>query len=130
MKSLASLALGLTAATALFLAGCKPKDHSHDGHDHSGHDHDHSGHDHGKPKTDAKTPATPAIAIIEKPTAEQLAAAKPYPLDTCLVSGEKLGSMGEPPILIAGDQQIKLCCAHCLPDLKKNTAKLLEKLAK
>jgi hypothetical protein len=128
MKPIASLALGLAAATALFFAGCKPHDHSHDGHDHSGHDH--SGHDHGKPATDAKTPADPALAIIEKPTAEQIAAAKPYPLDTCLASGEKLGSMGEPPVYIIAGQQVKLCCAHCLPDLKKDTAKLMAKLAK
>lgn len=128
------LALGLAAVSPLFLAGCGEGEHA--GHDHD-HDHDHADHDHSH---DAKEVADTAVtnaasaavmlAVIEKPTAEQLAAAKPYPLETCLVSDEKLGEMGEPIVLLVGDQQIKLCCDHCLPDMKKDTAKLLAKLNK
>lgn len=56
--------------------------------------------------------------------------AKPYPLDTCLVSGEKLGSMGEPFVYNHEGQEIKFCCSHCLPDFKENTDKYLAKMQK
>ena len=54
--------------------------------------------------------------------------AKPYTLDTCLVSGEKLGSMGKPFEIVHEGQQIKFCCKSCLPDFEKEPAKYLGKL--
>ena len=56
-------------------------------------------------------------------------AAKPYPLEICVVSGEKLGSMGEPIVLEYQGQQIKLCCKNCKPDFEKEPAKFMAKLA-
>ena len=56
-------------------------------------------------------------------------AGKPYPLKTCVVSGEKLGSMGEPYVFVHEGQQLKLCCDGCLKDFKKEPAKYLAKLA-
>jgi hypothetical protein len=56
-------------------------------------------------------------------------AAKAYPLEVCLVSGEKLGSMGEPVVLVHQGQEIKLCCKSCKPDFEKEPAKFLGKLA-
>lgn len=53
---------------------------------------------------------------------------KAYPLDTCLVSGEKLGK--EPVCLVAKSQEIKLCCKDCVKEFRKNTDKYLGKLAK
>ena len=55
-------------------------------------------------------------------------AAKPYPLDTCLVSGEKIGSMGEPIVINHEGQEIKFCCDSCIPKFKKDPAKYLSKL--
>jgi YHS domain-containing protein len=57
-------------------------------------------------------------------------AAKPYPLEVCLVSGEKIGSMGEPTSLVHEGQEIKFCCDHCEPKFKKDPAKYLSKLEK
>lgn len=57
------------------------------------------------------------------------AAAKPYPLDVCIVSGEKLGTMGEPIVTVYQGQQIKFCCKSCKPDFEKEPAKFLSKLA-
>jgi Heavy metal binding domain len=37
-------------------------------------------------------------------------APKPYPLDTCVVDGMKLGSMGDPYVFVYEGQEIKLCC--------------------
>jgi len=56
-------------------------------------------------------------------------AAKPYPLDVCIVAGEKLGSMGKPHVIVHEGQEIKFCCSGCEPDFKKEPAKFLAKLA-
>jgi hypothetical protein len=43
----------------------------------------------------------------------------PYPLTTCVVSGEKLGEMGEPIEFVytnnGANQEIKFCCPMCKP---------------
>jgi YHS domain-containing protein len=54
--------------------------------------------------------------------------AKAYPLDTCLVSGEKLGSMGKPVVIEDEGQQIAFCCKSCRPKFEKDPAKYLQKL--
>ncbi len=57
-------------------------------------------------------------------------AAKPYPLKTCIVSGEKLdGDMGKPYVFVHEGQEIKLCCKGCLKDFNKEPAKYIKKLA-
>ncbi|MFN7139933.1 MAG: hypothetical protein ACK4UN_11405 [Limisphaerales bacterium] len=63
-------------------------------------------------------------------TAEDKAAAKvkPYPLDTCVVADEKLGSMGEPYVFVHNGQELKLCCKGCLRSFNKEPAKYLKKL--
>jgi hypothetical protein len=53
---------------------------------------------------------------------------KAYPLDKCVVSDEKLGSMGKPYILTNGTQEVKLCCKGCLKDFQKETAKYTKKI--
>ncbi len=55
-------------------------------------------------------------------------AATPYPLDVCIVSGEKLGSMGEPIVIVHEGREIKFCCAECEPAFKKDPEKYLSKL--
>lgn len=55
--------------------------------------------------------------------------AKPYPLDTCIVSDEKLGGMGKPFTFVYKDQEIKLCCKSCKKDFDKDPEKFLKKLA-
>ena len=52
-------------------------------------------------------------------------AAKPYPLATCLVSGEKLGEMGKSFEIVYEGQQIKFCCKNCAPKFAKDPAKYL-----
>ena len=51
-----------------------------------------------------------------------------YPIDTCVVAGGKLGSMGEPVEIIAGTQFVRFCCAGCLPKFKADPQKYLSKL--
>lgn len=53
---------------------------------------------------------------------------KPYKPDTCIVSGEKLGEMGEPFVFVHEGQEIKLCCKSCKKKFDKDPAKFLKKL--
>lgn len=56
--------------------------------------------------------------------------AKPYPLKTCAVSGEKLGEMGDPHVFVHEGQEVKLCCKSCMKDFNKDSAKIMKKIAK
>ncbi len=53
---------------------------------------------------------------------------KPYPLETCVVSDEKLGSMGDPVVVVIGDQEVQLCCKSCKKDLESNQQANLAKI--
>ncbi len=48
-----------------------------------------------------------------------------YPLKTCVVTGEKLGSMGEPFVVKYQGKTVKFCCSACLKDFNKDTAKYM-----
>lgn len=52
---------------------------------------------------------------------------KPYPLQDCLISEEKLGSLGKPLVLIFEGQEIKVCCRDCKKTFEKNPAKAMAK---
>jgi len=43
-----------------------------------------------------------------------------YPPDTCVVSGKKLGAMGEPVNYIDGNTLVRFCCKDCLPKFQEN----------
>jgi hypothetical protein len=100
----ATSALLVTTLAAAILVGCDKKEPA-------------------APKTDAPMTEAP------KAGADAKTAAKPYTLEVCIVSGEKLGSMGAPVVHVHEGQEVKLCCKSCLPDFKKEPAKFLAKLA-
>jgi YHS domain-containing protein len=79
----------------------------------------------GCPKTFEKDPAkyTKKIdaAVVEKQKDD-------YPLETCLVSGQKLGSMGDPVEYVAGDRLVRFCCKGCVKQFEKDPQKYLSKL--
>ena len=56
------------------------------------------------------------------------AAPVPYPLNVCLVSGEELGSMGEPVVIVHEGREIKFCCDSCLPKFEADPGKYLSQL--
>ena len=68
----------------------------------------------------------PLAGFAEEKKAEK---AKPYPLEKCIVSDEKLGEMGKPFVFTHEGQEIKLCCKSCQKDFTKDPAKYLKKLA-
>lgn len=55
-------------------------------------------------------------------------AAMAYPIDWCVVSGEKLGEMGAPVDYNYNGRQIKFCCKNCIKTFEKQPAKFLAKL--
>lgn len=73
-------------------------------------------------------PSAESTAAPEGLAADSRAKAKPYPLATCLVSGEKLGEMGDPVVFTHEGQEIKLCCKSCKPKFDKAPATYLKKL--
>lgn len=54
--------------------------------------------------------------------------ATPYPLDICIASGDKLGSMGDAIVIVREGQEIKLCCKGCIKDVDKDVPKTLQKI--
>jgi hypothetical protein len=52
----------------------------------------------------------------------------PYPanLKTCVVSGDTLGEMGKPVVIVKDGQEVKLCCKSCIKDFNKDPQKYLK----
>ncbi len=53
---------------------------------------------------------------------------KPYPLETCIVTDNELGSMGPPITLVYEGQEVKFCCKPCVGKFQKDPAKYLSRL--
>jgi len=71
--------------------------------------------------------AAPGSAVAADAKNEK--SGKPYPLKTCVVSGEAFGTGGmKTYVFIHEGQEVKLCCKSCLKDFRKNPAKYLKKI--
>jgi len=75
-------------------------------------------------REDTTTTATTTDPVV----ATETTAAIPYPLEVCIVSGEELGSMGEPVVIVHEGREIKFCCAECLPAFNKDPEKYIATL--
>jgi hypothetical protein len=133
---------------ALSFAGCKDghdHDHEHgDGHEHGEHGEKSESHqdgdgdkgaehkdgdgDKGAEHKDGDGDMKPVAAIESAVAGVKAAAAKPYALETCIVGGAKLGSMGDPVVLVHNGQEVKFCCESCQPKFEADPAKYLAKL--
>ena len=78
------------------------------------------------PIQQANSAAEPTKKDPSKETAKP--ALKLYTLDTCIVSGEKLGEMGKPIAFEYNGQEIKICCKACRKKFDKDPAIYLKKL--
>ena len=77
------------------------------------------------------SPGLRLLAKFARPLAADKKAekqAKPYPLNICAVSGEKLDSMGEPFVFVHDGREVMLCCKDCKGDFDKNIAKFMAKI--
>lgn len=54
----------------------------------------------------------------------------PYLLDTCPVSGQKLGSMGDPIMRTVDGREVRLCCSGCIDRIESNPAKYFAEVDK
>jgi YHS domain-containing protein len=69
-----------------------------------------------------KDPA-PALKKIDEGVVQAQKAS--YPLTKCVVSGEELGSAGEPVDYVQGTRLVRLCCKDCIKGVQKDPAKAL-----
>ena len=53
-----------------------------------------------------------------------------YPIDTCPISGQKLGSMGDPVDIVVANRLVRFCCSGCIGAFYKAPAVHLAKLNK
>lgn len=75
------------------------------------------------------TPSGDMAAVengVGQATEEQIAA---YPLEVCAVSGEPLGSMGDAIDYFADGKLVRLCCDHCIDQVKEDPETILTKIA-
>jgi YHS domain-containing protein len=72
--------------------------------------------------------AAVTVSIFAAPLAGFAAEAKPYKLDKCIVTDEKLGEMGKPFVFEYKGQEVKLCCKSCKKDFDKEPEKFMKKL--
>lgn len=78
----------------------------------------------------ALIPAALLLSAIAFGAEGEAPKAKPYTLDTCATSGEKLGEMGEPVVKEYKGQEIKFCCKGCVKKFEKDIDGNLGKLTK
>lgn len=80
------------------------------------------------PETLAKFKADPAkyLAQVDQQMIQQQLPF--YPLETCPVSGEKLGGMSKPVDLIYKNRLVRLCCKSCIGKFQKTPAKFIAQL--
>jgi hypothetical protein len=76
-------------------------------------------------KTKIATFIIAAIATCASSAAE----VKPYPSDICIVTDNKLGSMGKPVTIVHNGQEVKFCCKPCVAKFNRNPEKYLKKIA-
>ena len=70
-----------------------------------------------------------AISFTSRADNSTNAPVKPYPLNTCLVCGMELGSMGKPCVFVFKGQEIKVCDKSEQAVFDKDPEKYLKKLA-
>lgn len=78
----------------------------------------------------ATADAIPAAATPKVAKKKVAAKPKPYPLKTCLVTGDDLDDMDERVSTVHEGQTFEFCCKPCLKKFNKNPGKYVRALAK
>lgn len=106
-----SLSFALFAGLAVAPALAQPADNDHG--------------QHVPAKADAAQPDGKAST---KDAAKDKRVGDPYPQATCPITGEKLGSMGEPIVRLYDGREVRFCCKSCPPKFEKDLAASFAKL--
>lgn len=79
-----------------------------------------AGHDH--PQNPPAKPDSPRPDDTPKPQtpAPETRIGDPYPLAVCPISGEKLGTMGDPVVKLYQGREVRFCCKMCPPKFEKD----------
>ncbi len=78
----------------------------------------------------ATTPAPAGAAPVAKETGRKAAPEpKPYPLETCLVTGDDLDEMDDRISTVHDAQVFEFCCKPCLKKFRKSPGKYVKLLA-
>ena len=64
----------------------------------------------------------------EKKEEASLPPSADYPLKVCVVSGEKLGSMGKPHVIKHEGTEVQFCCKSCVKDFNADPKKFVAKI--
>lgn len=64
-----------------------------------------------------------ALVSCAAPGGAGQAGVKRYTSDMCVVTDNKLGSMGDPVTKVYGNQEVKFCCKPCVAKYEKNPEK-------
>jgi len=64
----------------------------------------------------------------EKKEEASLPPSADYPLKVCVVSGEKLGSMGNPHVIKHEGTEVQFCCKSCVKDFTADPKKFITKI--
>lgn len=73
--------------------------------------------------------AAPSTQPATTRPSESAATTRPYPMDVCVVSGEKLNSMGDAPVILQWQgREVRFCCRDCVEEFKRDPARYLAKL--
>ena len=78
-------------------------------------------------ETKARASAKETLAKVKAALAK--AQLESYKLETCPISGGKLGGMGKPVDVVIASRLVRLCCKGCVPKLDKDPAAALAKLS-
>jgi hypothetical protein len=69
-----------------------------------------------------------SAAVLASCATTSVTNVKPYTADTCILSDNKLGSMGPPVTKVYGNQEVKFCCKPCVAKFEKDPQRYLKKL--
>lgn len=78
----------------------------------------------------APTPAATAETTPAKVARKAAPKPKPYPLETCLVTGDDLDEMDERVSLVHRGQTFEFCCKPCVKKFRQNPDKYVRALEK
>jgi hypothetical protein len=78
------------------------------------------------PASQSKTAAQTAQSAQPAQTTPD--AAKVYPINWCVVSGEELGQMGDPVVYDYKGRTIKFCCKNCVKIFEKAPDRFMARL--
>ena len=70
----------------------------------------------------------PKSFIAKLDTAVIAQQSEQYPLKSCPVSGEELGSMGDAINVVYAGRLVKFCCSMCVPKFEANQMATIEKI--